>query len=108
MPIDNALTVVCIDARSGIRLERRGARLFHLEEERIFLGSHEQDDGANGSDAPDAHDLDRHVLDLEAIQNCPPSAGPVFPLLQKCIAGTGAYSLPVMLKVKDRRGIVFD
>ena len=66
--VHDALAVVRKDARAGVRLQHRGARLLDLEEERIALAGHEEEHPAAGPDAADPHHLDGGVPELVAVE----------------------------------------
>ena len=67
--VHDALAVVWKDTRTGVRLEHRGTRLLHLEEEGVVLAGHEEHHPAVGPDAADPHHLDGGVPQLVAVQH---------------------------------------
>ncbi len=66
--VHDALAVVGEDARTGVRLQHRGARLLDLEEERIALAGHEEEHPADGPDAADPHHLDGGIPDFVSVE----------------------------------------
>ncbi len=66
--VHNALAVVGENARARVRLQHRGAGLLHLEEERIVLAGHEEEDEAGGPDAADPNHFDGGVPKFVAVE----------------------------------------
>ena len=68
------LRVVRVWARSEVGLERGGAGLLQLEEERILhiAVGHEKKDRAGGSHAADPHDLLGNVDDVVSVEQGAP------------------------------------
>ena len=66
--VHDALAVVRKGAGSSVRLQDRGTRLLDLEEQGVSLAGRQEEDPAEGADAPDPNHLDRGVSHLVAVQ----------------------------------------
>src|SRR5690606_30930632 len=64
LAVHDALALVVKDAGSRVRLEYGVTRLLDLEDKRLPVTGHQQDDPAPRTHAADPHDLKGHVMDL--------------------------------------------
>ena len=92
--VDDALAVVGEDARAGVRLQHRGARLLDLEEEGVALAGHEEEHPAGGADAADPHHLDGGVAELVAVEQRLVRVGERGPVARPARPGAPAGSRP--------------
>ena len=74
--MDDALAVVLVPARAGVRLEHRCGGLLGLQDERVaFVATLQHDDEAACSDAADADDLEREVGEAVALEELAQALG---------------------------------
>ena len=100
----DALAVVGVQALAGIGFEDGRARLLELEEQRIVLARHQQHDATVGSDAADADDLDRHIHELETVQQQSTVFLQGFPIAGKRLVDVCGLLLVALSRADERSG----
>jgi len=109
LPRNDAVAVVLMRTATRVRFEDRRPRFLDLQEQRVIVRRHEQTHGALGANAANPDDLDRQVVETEAVEQHPDVLGQRLAIRRQRFGELCFQPGRLLLRrVKNQRGIVLD